>query len=525
MQFEEPGKVKPGGKIFLRDTRSTPGMRGQYLCLSYCWGSHLPLRTLKANLAEMARGIPWDKLPKTFQDAVHLTKVLGLSYLWIDALCIVQDDPTDWSWEASRMSTIYSDSYLTVAATFGENSDSGLYSLLEANDSQQHLLPGANGTIFVRLARHATSIDMSDDTYVSAVTKIPADPTSIDHASSSICRTPLMTRAWPLQEYLLPSRILQFGPREMIWECNADIFCECRTSFTTVADPMMTVGPGIRKFEWEAVKRSSSRATDHYSPQSPLNTNATIPRIMEPMIPDTEVLKYTWFRIVSAYTAKKLTYQEDKLIALSGIASIIKETTGWAYYAGVWEHHIVESLQWRSFSFHCRSAVYTAPTWSWASSTELVELFGWNDETGVVEVLDIACTPAGADICGRMTDGYIVVHGPVLEVTEVPDRDAENGPFLSWRDQLIEYGSDYLCDPSTISQAPSETLICLILSTGYDVIHNNDRVLSSLVLRRCSGTNSSAANEKRFERVGYYAGTFFNHAYLEHMERLTLHIV
>jgi hypothetical protein len=311
----------------------------------------------------------------------------------------------------------------------------------------------------------------------------------------------------------------------MIWECNADIFCECRTSFTTVVDPMTTVGPGIRKLEWEAVKRSSSRATNHHSPKIPFNTATTIPTIVEPIIADTQVLKYTWFRIVSAYTAKKLTYQEDKLTALSGIASIIKGITGWAYFAGVWEHHIVESLQWRSFNFHCRAAVYTAPTWFWASSTEPVEFFGWNDETAVVEVLDIACTPAGADVCGRVTDGYIVLDGPVLEVTEVPDRDAENGPFLSWRDQLIEYGSDHLHNPPIASQTPPENLTCLILSTGYNVIHNNDRVLSALVLRRYSGTKSRTTNERLFERVGYYSGPFFNNAYLEHMERQTLRIV
>jgi Heterokaryon incompatibility protein (HET) len=212
MSFDEIGKMEPAGKIFLYDTRSTPGINGRYICLSYCWGSHLPLRTLKANLPDMEKTIPWKRLPKTFQDAIHLTKLLGISYLWIDALCIVQDDPADWDREASQMSTIYSDSYLTVTATFAENSDSGCYTLLEANTAQQHQLFGANGTVFVRPTRHATSIDMSDDTYVSGITQIPVDPASVDHESSKLCRTPLMTRAWPLQEYLLPCRILQFGP-------------------------------------------------------------------------------------------------------------------------------------------------------------------------------------------------------------------------------------------------------------------------------------------------------------------------
>ena len=91
---------------------------------------HKLLRTLKSNLSAMQNDIPWDLLPKMFQDIIFLANILDVPYVWID---IVQDDPSDWDEQASRMSSIFSCSLLALTATAAEDSNSGCFTLLDSN--------------------------------------------------------------------------------------------------------------------------------------------------------------------------------------------------------------------------------------------------------------------------------------------------------------------------------------------------------------------------------------------------------
>jgi hypothetical protein len=103
----------------LKLVENTPGSAGQYIALSYCWGKGLPFTTTTANLPKHKEdgGIKYAQLPKTLQDSIFLVRYLGIRYLWADCLCIVQDDKADWEREASRMADVYSNAYLTIAAT------------------------------------------------------------------------------------------------------------------------------------------------------------------------------------------------------------------------------------------------------------------------------------------------------------------------------------------------------------------------------------------------------------------------
>jgi hypothetical protein len=73
------------------------------------------------------RKIPWDELPKTFRDAIIISRNLGIEYMWIDSLCIVQDDPRDWELEAAKMGEIYSNAFLVIAASSSVDGDSGCF--------------------------------------------------------------------------------------------------------------------------------------------------------------------------------------------------------------------------------------------------------------------------------------------------------------------------------------------------------------------------------------------------------------
>lgn len=104
------------------------GIRGPtYLALSYCWGSNQGLVTTLENLEQMKQSIPFERLAKTCQDAVTITRRLNFKYLWIDSICIIQDDRGDWERESAAMGHIYVNAYLCIAATASRDSGSGIF--------------------------------------------------------------------------------------------------------------------------------------------------------------------------------------------------------------------------------------------------------------------------------------------------------------------------------------------------------------------------------------------------------------
>ncbi|KAH8656796.1 heterokaryon incompatibility protein-domain-containing protein, partial [Ilyonectria robusta] len=159
-----------------------------YVCLSYCWGIGLMFKTTKENIAECMQSINFRDLLKIFKDAVGITRQLKKRYLWIDSLCIIQDDNKDWQKEGLRMHETYGNAYLTVAASRSGGPDKGLFS-----ESLYHRL-------FWRKVQHFDSAD----------------------------GFPLLRRGWVFQEQILSRRVLHFGPQELVWECIEGEECECR---------------------------------------------------------------------------------------------------------------------------------------------------------------------------------------------------------------------------------------------------------------------------------------------------------
>ena len=103
------------------------GTTGRYMTLSHSWGSSPQLTTTTKRLNEFKKGVEVSSLPKNFQDAVQITRKLGIRFLWIDSLCIIQDDPQDWERESAQMASIYRNSYLTISATASPDSSSGCF--------------------------------------------------------------------------------------------------------------------------------------------------------------------------------------------------------------------------------------------------------------------------------------------------------------------------------------------------------------------------------------------------------------
>lgn len=101
-----------------------------YIALSHCWGLACIATTTTSNFTARKQNIAIKELPKTFQDAIEITRGLGVHYLWIDSLCIIQDSEADWERESSKMASIYKNAYLTVAASRSSDGSGGCFSTL-----------------------------------------------------------------------------------------------------------------------------------------------------------------------------------------------------------------------------------------------------------------------------------------------------------------------------------------------------------------------------------------------------------
>ncbi|KAF4465658.1 HET-domain-containing, partial [Fusarium albosuccineum] len=177
----------------------------QYATLSHCWGSSRSFLTTKESLSRMKRGFGISQqMPKTFRDAILVTHELGVPYIWIDSLCIIQDDIADWDREASDMARVYTNAYLNLAA-------------LDADDDAKGFLhprpfPYTTLTLTFPTGEFA-------NVYLNEVEEDPKPPPpEREH--------PLKTRGWVLQEQYLSSRILWFSSTEMGWNCKNETIVE-----------------------------------------------------------------------------------------------------------------------------------------------------------------------------------------------------------------------------------------------------------------------------------------------------------
>lgn len=177
------------------------GLSGRYIALSHCWGSEekRPLRTTHKNYADHLVSIPLDSVPPLFRDVVALTRSLGINYLWIDSLCIIQDDQQDWLSEAKKMSLVYRRATLVIAAMDSENSTQRL-SKAERPDSI---------TVSGPYSTQKGSVQGSYNIAASFTDR------------SRPLQGPLRERGWAFQELYLGRRKIFFTSDGLRWKCGA----------------------------------------------------------------------------------------------------------------------------------------------------------------------------------------------------------------------------------------------------------------------------------------------------------------
>jgi hypothetical protein len=343
-------------------------MTGAYTTLSHQWGKANFLQLKRDNINHFLDAIAIKDLPKTFQDAINVSRKLGIHYLWIDSLCIMQDkdDLSDWFHEAELMHKVYSHSYCNLSATDGVNSSDGLY-----HSRYAHNIRETKVNLYVR--HHNDQVDRSASLVLEDTDRM---------WNRFVVQTAFHKRGWVFQERVLSPRVLHFGRHQLFWEC-----------------------------------RESQRQEKHPD-ELKLNFSAkwnTKSFWEKPFVNDEKDHSLTWQSMITAYSGTNLTVSDDKLIALSGVAKRFASMTGDTYVAGLWRRSLERELLWYlndAVKRSPRPTQYCAPSWSWASVKGQVDfLYVMREDSLSMRVEDVRLTYATQDITGRITSGWLDLEG------------------------------------------------------------------------------------------------------------------
>ncbi|KAI6756060.1 hypothetical protein HG530_011796 [Fusarium avenaceum] len=316
--------------------------------------------------ASLERDVPWETLPKTFQDAIRVSLELGISIIWIDSLCILQDSREDWDEQAALMADVYRNAVVVIAANSGSGAHEGFLNPREGLADECIVLPDPGAPeLYARTAIHHYNENDTDYDFEETLSE----------------------RGWTYQERLLARRYLSFNKKELHWECESGWNCECGQS------------------EW----------------MDTLDHEFSLRKLCGPGISKDEAYR-TWRDvIVPRYSSRKLTVASDKLPALSAVAQVFMDHLQDTYLAGIWKGNIIESLCWEPKSWERKAGISKldiTPSWSWTSFLDCSQYGGGIDPLGFTpysECLKAECELSGKNKLGEVKNGSITLRGPFVK--------------------------------------------------------------------------------------------------------------
>ncbi|TGO51831.1 hypothetical protein BOTNAR_0343g00120 [Botryotinia narcissicola] len=386
---------------------STNHRRGKFIALSHCWGGSVgeKAKLTVENFKRFKRRIPMADLPANFLHAILITRSLGLKYLWIDCLCIIQNSREDWDIESKQMGRVYHDAVVTLAAAAASKATDGMLHTFRSYD-----LTGGPA-IKLKLSRESTSGDTIDIVH--------RDSTRED-LRHLLYEGPLANRGWTLQEEVLCPRTLYYGHQQLHWQCLHQY----------------SSGDGIHDYDkhrqralrYERIKDRIFKQTHSpdQDPHDPKDVN--------------QILLEYHGEMVADYCTRSLTYAADKFPAFSGIASLVHgelQHGGYlntVYLAGIWSSHMREGFLW----YYGKKATsspppnphinpppgYIAPSWSWASVCGKIEILftKYLTPTHLDPILSSHnIVLASSNPYGAISSAELLLQGSILSMREATD--------------------------------------------------------------------------------------------------------
>lgn len=445
---------------------------GRYAALSYCWGLSVQFTTTRGNLEEFSRGFPPRLLPSTIRDAAVFTKGLGLRYLWVDALCIIQgsDDTArcDWELESARMPEVYGNAFVTIVASSARDCDEGMFfrrHLAATKYSPGFLLHTLNTTTGIPKASQdqkmkeswhelGGSLDTTAETQQTAAEKVlpqnTEDPTLRIRIPRKFRRKfggeSINSRAWALQERLLSPRLLIYTWDHIFWHCDESL------EESENESSVLELGHGLYGYRLKDTRT---------------------------------VTNLDWEKIVESYCARSLTHGHDKLPALSGLAQRYHALSSKPdkYLAGLWESHLPRHLLWIHFDVYNsflgkaknqRPTEYHAPSWSWASIDGHVSFLhlreGKNPPHLVLRVVSSHVELENDNSpFGRVRGGSLVLRGQLRKAKRIEVSGPRILALEKSTGREFDLGGVFLDDesPQGLAQAQSlDSIFCLLVTTS-----------------------------------------------------------
>ncbi|KAK1961823.1 heterokaryon incompatibility protein [Colletotrichum sublineola] len=287
----------------------------RYVALSHCWGQlqeHERFCLYQKNHSQLEARIDFDRLPKTFRDAITVTRGLGIEYIWIDTLCIIQDDEDDWGTESSKMETVFSAAYCTLSAASAESS--------------------LEGFLAPRPPRPCVRLRTEDsrDLYVCP---------HIDDFHQDVELAKINRRGWVLQERALSRRSIYYSRNQVYWECGEGIRCE-------------TMGR-------------------LYNSKAAFLGDASFPRSALEYYRDGRQLLIQ--DLYERYSALAFTKASDRAVAILGLQERLARAFETQAAHGTFESYFARSILWRrdeqlaEMTPIAQPAGRRVPSWSWFS--------------------------------------------------------------------------------------------------------------------------------------------------------------
>ncbi|KAJ4422108.1 hypothetical protein N0V82_003191 [Gnomoniopsis sp. IMI 355080] len=418
------------------------GRTAVYACLSYSWGTGTQHCTTTRNIKGHLQRILISDLPGTVADAIKLCRALQIPYIWIDALCIIQDDKDDWSREAAAMARIYGSSVLTISVP--NTSDCTENFLTRSLDNYPNVevdwIHGPSGT--------------------AGTAKLVYDWPR-DH-SSFLSKSPWMERGWTFQEWVLSPCVLHCGSTMTVYEClhgtcyesHADGDkqpFESRTREIGVNLEACTTKSMQHPAHADTWPQDASTAKEQNRAVEIANTSRLFERVKRIQHDYVDSQAHapgpSWSDVVTQFCGRRLSKDTDKLPALAGLAvrfQYYKSATSaheqrYDYLAGLWwdgsitphpspeAAELPRGLLWRRAGdeFLSRPAAYRAPSWSWAALDGPVEFLDILVSPGAskLQILDALCIYDYSDSLSSVKTGWVDAMGLLRRAWPVKVRD------------------------------------------------------------------------------------------------------